>query len=84
MKTAADLRERLFETMDALRDKTSPMDVERAKAISDVAQTIINCAKVEVDYIRIAGNGESAFIDAGLKEVLPKGITSIVRHRIAG
>jgi hypothetical protein len=31
------------------------MDLARAKAISDVAQTIINVAKVEVDMVKAAG-----------------------------
>jgi hypothetical protein len=47
-----DLRRHLFETLEALRDETKPMDVQRAKAVSEVAQTIINSAKVEVDYAR--------------------------------
>ncbi|MCB0252538.1 MAG: hypothetical protein KDI55_02300 [Anaerolineae bacterium] len=61
MKNIEDLREHLFATLDALRDKNNPMDTDRAKAIADVAQTIINSAKVEIDHIRateaIAGTG---------------------------
>jgi len=48
-----DLRNHLFATLEALRDEENPMDVERAKAVSDVAQTMINSAKVEVDYLRV-------------------------------
>ena len=47
-----DLRDHLFETLEALKDKDNPMDLDRAKVISDVAQTIINSAKVEVDLVR--------------------------------
>ena len=47
-----DLRDHLFATLEELRDKDKPMELERAKAIADVAQTIINSAKVEVDYLR--------------------------------
>lgn len=54
-KTVADLRDHLFATLAALRDEKRPMDVERARAISDVAQTIINSAKVEVEYARAIG-----------------------------
>jgi hypothetical protein len=50
-----DLRDHLFETLEALKDKESPLDLDRAKAICNVAQTVINSAKVEVDYLRIAG-----------------------------
>ncbi len=39
-----DLRNHLFETLEALKDEEKPMDLERAKAISEIAQTIINQA----------------------------------------
>lgn len=61
--TITDLRAHLFATLDALRDKEAPMEIERAKAISDVAQTIINTAKVEVDHLRATGGGGSRFLD---------------------
>lgn len=54
-KTIADLREHLFATLAALRDPVNPMDIERARAISDVAQTMINSAKVEVEYAKAIG-----------------------------
>jgi hypothetical protein len=50
-----DLRDHLFATIEALQDKDKPMDIERAKAIAEVAQTIVNSAKVEVDHLRITG-----------------------------
>jgi len=50
------LREHLFATLESLRDAEKPMELERARAISDVAQTIINSAKVEVDYIKAVGH----------------------------
>ena len=50
-----DLRDHLFATIEALRDPDSPMDIARAKAISDVAQTVINSAKAEVDFINAVG-----------------------------
>jgi hypothetical protein len=50
-----DLRNHLFETLEALKDKEKPMEIERAKAISEVAQTIINSAKVEVDFLKHGG-----------------------------
>jgi hypothetical protein len=51
----SDLRNHLFETLEALKDADAPMDLARAKAISDVAQTIINSAKVEVDLVKQIG-----------------------------
>lgn len=58
-----DLRDHLFETIEALKDTAKPMALDRARAISDVAQTIINSAKVEIDLMRVvdATNG-SGFI----------------------
>jgi len=50
-----DLRNHLFATLEALQDDENPMDITRAKAISDVAQTIINSAKVEVDFLKATG-----------------------------
>ncbi|MCD7099074.1 hypothetical protein [Stenotrophomonas sp. MMGLT7] len=47
-----DLRDHLFEVIEALKDKDDPMDLERAKTVSTVAQTIINSAKVEIDAMR--------------------------------
>jgi hypothetical protein len=44
----SDLRDHLFETLEMLKDKEAPMDIARAKAIANVAQTIINSATVEV------------------------------------
>lgn len=50
-----ELRDILFDTIRQLKDKDSPMDIDRAEAINHSAQTIINTAKVEVDYIRTTG-----------------------------
>ena len=47
-----DLRDHLFETIEALKDPDKPMDVARAREISNVAQTIINTAKVEIDMMK--------------------------------
>lgn len=55
----SDLRDHLFETLEALKDPDKPMDLDRARAISTVAQTVINSAKVEVDAMR-AISGSSA------------------------
>jgi hypothetical protein len=51
----SDLRNHLFETIERLKDEEKPMEIDRAKTISDVAQTIINSAKVELRAIELAG-----------------------------
>lgn len=69
MKNITDLRASLFSALDELADKqASPETIARAKAISDVAQTIINSAKVEVDFIRAnEGLGGTGFLGGGAK-----------------
>jgi len=58
-----DLRNHLFATLEALQDTDNPMPVDRAKAIADVAQVIVNSAKVEVDFIKtIGGDQGTGFI----------------------
>jgi hypothetical protein len=51
----SDLRDHLFETLERLKDKDEPMELDRAKAICQVSQVIINSAKVEVDYLETVG-----------------------------
>jgi hypothetical protein len=74
------LRDHLFATLAALQDKTAPMDIERAKAVSDIAQTIINSAKVEVEYAKATGAKGSGFLEK--RQELPSGITGTVVHKI--
>jgi hypothetical protein len=57
-----DLRDHLFAALEALQDKDAPMELARAKAISEVAQTIINAAKVECEYLELTGGKNSSFI----------------------
>ena len=56
----SDLRNHLFETLEALKDEEKPMDLHRAKAISEVAQTIINAARVEVEFAKAIGASTSS------------------------
>lgn len=50
-----DLRDHLFETIEALKDTENPMEIERAKAVSQVAQTIIESVKVQLKFAEIIG-----------------------------
>jgi hypothetical protein len=50
-----DLRNHLFETLEALRDDEKPMDLDRAKTIADVARVIVESAKVEVELVKATG-----------------------------
>lgn len=55
-----ELRGILFDTLRGLKDKENPVDIAHAQAVSDVAQTIINSAKVEIDYCRATGETTSS------------------------
>jgi len=50
-----DLRNHLFATLEALRDEDKPMEIERAKAVAEVAKVIVDSAKVEVDFTKATG-----------------------------
>lgn len=50
----AELRAHLFATLRALRDKTDPMPTDRARAISEVAKTVIDTARVELEAAAIS------------------------------
>lgn len=53
-----DLRNHLFAALEGLADKDEPMELERAKAIADVARVIVDSAKAEVAFIQATGRRE--------------------------
>lgn len=60
-KKIEDLRETLFETIELV--KNGKLDVEKAKAITDIAQVIVNSAKAEVDFLKhVNATGGTGFI----------------------
>ncbi|MFA7488579.1 MAG: hypothetical protein WCY72_10925 [Lysobacteraceae bacterium] len=62
MNDITELRGILFDALRGLNDKEKPLDLDRARATADIAQTIINSAKVEVEFIKAAGGKGSGFI----------------------
>lgn len=79
--TIDDLRDMMFETLQALKDKDKPMEIERALAMKEVAQVIVNSAKVEVEHMRISGSDGSGFIpvqSADRKQPLLPGASTTV------
>ena len=80
MKTINDLRTHLFDAISDL--KSGKIDLEKAKAISDIAQVIVNTAKVEVDHAKVTGSKGSGFLEQ--PKELPPGITGVTVHRIKG
>lgn len=57
-----DVREHLMQTLQSLRDKDRPMDIDRARAVAQVASVLVDTAKVEIDYLRATGQERSTFL----------------------
>lgn len=81
--TLQGLRAHLFAALQGVKDGS--LELDQARAINELGKTIVDTAKVEVDYLRTTGGGESTFIDtaAGASN-LPPGISGITRHRLVG
>lgn len=77
------LRAHLFAALQGVKDGS--LDIEKARAINEIGKTLVDSAKVEVDYLRASGGGESSFIDTAVGAGnVPAGITGVVRHRLQG
>ena len=57
-----DLRNLLFETIEKLVDGDETMDADQANAVANVAKTIIDSARVEIQFMNIVGGTGSGFI----------------------
>jgi hypothetical protein len=66
-----DLRNHLFATLEALQDPDAPMDIDRARAIADVAKVIVDSAKVEVEFTKATGYA----MPSGFLPVIPQAST---------
>jgi hypothetical protein len=60
--TIDTVRERLAQALDGLLDKDNPLEIDRARAVGDISQVLINSVKVEVDHMRVTGTSGSSFI----------------------
>lgn len=79
------LRAALFETLRGVKDGT--LDLDKARAVNEIGKTLIDSARVEVEYLKATDGGESAFLKGGAQpETLPElnGITGITRHMLQG
>ncbi len=66
----SDLRNHLFATLEGLTDEENPMDVNRAKAVASVAQSIINSVKVEIDYQKLVDKQNGCVVESNLTKFL--------------
>lgn len=86
------LRTHLFETLEALKDPKKPMDIDRARAVTQVASTIIDSARVEVEFARVTGQPTgSGFLPQAPVLPSPGGTTvtpvvggRVVTHKLRG
>lgn len=59
--------------MQDLRDTKNPLDLDRARCVTEVAGKIIDAAKVEVDFVRAVGGQGSGFIPTVPLQLTPTG-----------
>jgi hypothetical protein len=80
-RNISDLRELLFNTIADVR--SGAVDVEKAKIVNELSKTIVESAKVEVDFIRQTDAEGSGFLEHGekLPDDLPAGIVGRLVHR---
>ena len=92
-ETISDLRGHLFAALRGLSDREHPLDIERARAVADVAQVVVNSARVEVEHMKLAGGKGSGFIpEVPTTPGLPNGVTlvdqkpgvTVTRHTLKG
>lgn len=77
------LRAEIFGALRGLKAGTVTLD--QARGINELAKTLVDTAKVEVDYLKVTEGEASNFIAGGDgPEALPPGITGIRRHRLEG
>ena len=89
------VRQSLLDTLADLRNRENPMDIERAKAVAQVASVLVDTAKVENEYLKITGQDRGNFleqpseIEGGTARITHSaspfpGVTGITTHRMKG
>lgn len=77
------LRAHLFAAMEGVKSGT--LDLDKARAINELGKTLVDTARVEVDFLKITDGEKSRFLaPAVADDALPIGITGRTVHRIAG
>ena len=88
------VRQSLLDTLADLRNRESPMDIERAKAVAQVAGVLVDTARVENEYLKLTGQDHSKFLETPPDNVLGIPNTNgpaahnpfpvVARHRLQG
>lgn len=77
------LRSHLFNTLTALQDKDNPMDIDRARAICQVGDVIVDTAKAEIDFARVNGSIDTQFFHkpTAPANLLPPAATQAIENK---
>lgn len=85
-KTIQDLREVLFQTIEGVRNNS--VELDKARTINELGKTLIDSAKVEVDFLRVTNGDASSFLGV---EDKPPALPSpawphggVTQHRLGG
>lgn len=89
-KNLTDLRTALFDALQAVKDGS--LDLDKARVINELGKTLVDTAKVEVDFLRVSDGDSSEFLQVGQERITtaapspawPAGIVGVTRHRIEG
>ena len=68
IKSTADLRERLIKTIEDVRSGT--LDPKQARTIAALSTTVLQSAKLDLDYMRFAASSDDAAAINGNRSLL--------------
>lgn len=76
------MRAHLMDALAALKDRTQPMEPDRARAMAQVAGVLVESAKVEVEFLKVTGQDRSSFLGdpADITPSLPAPNTTPAAH----
>jgi hypothetical protein len=58
-----ELRKHLLDTLADLRNRETPMEPDRARAVAQVATVLVDSAKVEVEFLKATGQERAGFFE---------------------
>jgi hypothetical protein len=82
-----------MDTLADLRNRETPMDIHRARAVAEVAGVLVDTARVENEYLKITQQDRSNFLETPADEAVAhlgttvtagtkNGILSVTRHHL--
>lgn len=63
---------------------SAEMDELRRRYATELGKTLVDTARVEVDFLRATDGVHSPFIEPEKNKALPNGITGILQHKMKG